>query len=174
MLLLRSAQADGAAFRRLYEQQSPLLYGVALRITRRPALACDAVHDALLQVWRNAARYDPMRGNARAWLLSLVRYRALDAVSRVGREAPAAELPEQADPDPGALDRLLSSEAGTALYRCLDGIDADRRRLVLMAFVDGLTHSELAARVSQPLGSVKSGIRRALQALRACLEGREA
>lgn len=174
LLLARCAQADGDAFRRLYEQQSPFLYGVALRITRQPALASDAVHDALLQVWRNAARYDPVRGNARAWLLSLVRYRALDAVGRVGREVQAAEVPEQADPDPGALDRLLSSEAGTALHECLRGIDPDRRRLVLMAFMDGMSHSELAARVAQPMGSVKSGIRRALQALRTCLEGRGA
>ena len=171
LLLARCAQADGAAFRRLYEQQSPFLYGVALRITRQPALASDAVHDALLQVWRNAARYDPVRGNARAWLLSLVRYRAVDIVKRVKKEGQAVEVPEQVDPDPGALDRLLSSDAGAALHECLRGIDPEPRRLVLMAFMDGLSHSELAVTVAQPIGSVKSVIRRALQVLRTCLEG---
>ena len=170
MLLTRCAQADGAAFRLLYEQQSPHLYGVALRVTGQPALASDAVHDALLQVWRNAARYDPARGDARTWLLSLVRYRALDAIGRIGREVQADSLPEEADPDPGALDRLLASEAGTALHRCMQGVDPDNRRLVLMAFLGGLTHSELAARLARPLGSVKSSIRRTLLALRACLE----
>ena len=171
MLLARCAMADGAAFRRLYEQQSPFLYGVALRITRQPALASDAVHDALLQVWRNAARYDPERGNARGWLLSLVRYRALDAIARTGREVLGAEVPEQADTDAGPLDRLLGSEAGSALHGCLQDIDPDRRRLVMLAFLDGLTHAEVAARVAQPLGTVKSSIRRALQSLRTCLDG---
>ena len=171
MLLARCAQADGSAFRRLYDLQSPRLYAVALRITRRPALAADAVHDAMLQVWRNAARYDPARGNAGAWLLSLVRYRALDSIGRIGREVPGEAVPEAGDPDPGPLDRLLATEAGTALHRCLATLDPERRRLVLLAFLDGLTHAEVAARAALPLGTVKSGIRRGLLALRSCLDG---
>ena len=79
MLLARCAMADQAAFRLLYDQQSPTLYALALRITRDASLASDAVHDAMLQVWRNAVRFDPARGSGRAWLVSLVRYRALDA-----------------------------------------------------------------------------------------------
>ncbi len=171
MLLARCAQADGVAFRRLYELQSATLYGVALRITRQPALAADAVHDAMLQVWRNAARFDPARGNARAWLLSLVRYRALDSVARVGREVLGIELPEVADTDPDPLDRLLATREGTALHHCLQQIEPERRNLVVLAFVEGLSHTEVAAHVRQPLGSVKSSIRRALIALRACLGG---
>ncbi len=171
MLLARCAQADGIAFRRLYELQSPMLYSVALRITRQPALAADAVHDALLQVWRNAARFDPARGNARAWLLSLVRYRALDSVARIGREVLGAELPEVADTEPDPLDRLLATREGKALHNCLQEVEPDRRNLVVLAFVEGLTHTEVAARVGQPLGSVKSSIRRALLTLRACLGG---
>ena len=171
LLLVRCAQADGAAFRQLYEMESPRLYGVALRITRQPALAADAVHDAMLQVWRNAARFDPARGNARTWLLSLVRYRALDAVARVGREVLGAEPPEVADTDPDPLDRLLATHEGAALHRCLQQVEADRRELVRLAFIEGLTHTEVAARVGQPLGTVKSTIRRVLATLRACLGG---
>lgn len=171
MLLARCAQSDGVAFRRLYELQSAMLYSVALRITRQPSLAADAVHDALLQVWRNAARYDPARGNARAWLLSLVRYRALDSVARVGREVLGAELPEPADTDPDPLDRLLATRDGQELHRCMQQVAPERRKLVLLAFVEGLTHTEVAQRVGQPLGSVKSSIRRALLALRTCLGG---
>ena len=156
MLLARCAQADGTAFRRLYQTQGSVLYGVALRITRDAALASDAVHDAMLQVWRNAARFDPERGNGRAWLVSLVRYR---------------EIPEAVDPDPLPLDRLQSSQEGRALHRCLEEVEPARRQLVVLAFVEGLTHSEVAARVRQPLGTVKSSIRRALLALRACLGG---
>jgi RNA polymerase sigma-70 factor, ECF subfamily len=169
MLLARCAEADGVAFRRLYELQSATLYSVALRITRQPALAADAVHDAMLQVWRNAARFDPARGNAKAWLLSLVRYRALDAVARVGREVLGVEMPEAADSDPDPLDRLLATRDGKALHYCLQQVEPDRRNLVVLAFVEGLTHTEVAAHVGQPLGSVKSSIRRALLALRACL-----
>jgi len=171
MLLVRCAQADGVAFRRLYELQSATLYAVALRITRQPALAADAVHDAMLQVWRNAARFDPARGNGRAWLLSLVRYRALDSIARVGREVLGVEAPEVADTDPDPLDRLLATRDGKALHHCLQEIEPDRRNLVLLAFVEGLTHTEVATRVGQPLGSVKSSIRRALLTLRACLGG---
>ena len=122
------------------------------------------MHDALLQVWRNAARFDPARGNARAWLVSLVRYRALDAVARTRREVPGRprRAPEQVDPDPDPLDRLLTTRAGQALHRCLAEVGADRRQLVVLAFIDGLSHSEVAARVGQPLGTVKSSIRRAL------------
>lgn len=169
MLLAQCARADGGAFRRLYELQAPYMYGVALRITRQPALAADAVHDALLQVWRSAARYDPARGNPRAWLLSLVRYRALDSVGRVGREVPGDAVPETADTDPDPLDRLLATESGFALHRCLTLLPPDRRSLVAMAFLDGLTHAEVAVRAALPLGTVKSGIRRALLALRECL-----
>ena len=173
-LILLSAQEDPDAFRKLYDQEGPRLYAVALRITRQPSLASDAVHDAMLQVWRNASRFDPERGNARAWLLSLVRYRALDMLARTRREIPGVKLPEQMDPDPGPLDNLLATTDGEALHRCLLEIDADRRGWVMMAFIDGFTHSEVAARVGSPLGTVKSGIRRALLALRACLTGESA
>ncbi len=169
-LLARCARQDKQAFRRLYEVQSARLYGIALRITRQPALASDAVHDALLQVWRNAAQFDPARGNADGWLLSLVRYRALDIARRHGREVSGMDIPERVDTDPDALDRLVAASDGVALRRCLGEMESGRRSLVTMAFVDGLTQTEVADRVSQPLGTVKSSIRRALRALRACLE----
>lgn len=169
-LITRAAQGDSAAFRRLYETEAPRLYAVALRITRRSSLAADAVHDAMLQVWRNAARFDPARGSGQAWLLSLTRYRALDAVARTHREVPATAPVEQADPDPDPLERLLRSRAGEALYRCLQLLPADRRHWIVLAFLDGLTHGEVASRLRQPLGTVKSGIRRALLTLRTCLD----
>jgi RNA polymerase sigma-70 factor (ECF subfamily) len=169
MLLVRCAQSDTSAFRTLYDQQSATLYGVAMRITRDAALASDAVHDAMLQVWRNAARFDPARGSGRAWLVSLVRYRALDSIGRTRREVQGAEIAEPVDPDPLPLERLQASRDGEALHRCLGEVEPARRNLVVLAFVEGLTHSEVAARVKQPLGTVKSSIRRALLALRSCL-----
>ena len=169
-LLARCALGDAKAFRTLYEVTSARLYGVALRITRNPALASDAVHDAMLQVWRNADRYSPERGNADGWLVSLVRYRALDIIRKHGRESTGVEMPEQVDSDPDALSRLVSQSDGAALRACLDTVDEGRRRLILLAFIDGLTQSEVAARVGQPLGTVKSTIRRVLIGLRSCLD----
>ncbi len=170
-LLERIGRGDRVAFRTLYDQQSSRLYAVALRITRQTALASDAVHDAFLQVWRNAARFDPARGNAEAWLVTLVRYRALDIARGRGREVSDEGMPEQVDPEPDALTRLSQGREARALHNCLAALTEERRRLIVMAFVDGLSHSEVAERTDMPLGTVKSWIRRGLQALRACLEG---
>ena len=170
-LLGRVAAGDRAAFRRVYDLQSARLYAIALRITRQGPLAADAMHDAFLQVWRNAHRFDPARGAAEAWLLGLVRYRALDIARRRVREVSDEDLPEPADDAPDPLARLADSRDAVALHACLEQLEAERRRLVLLAFVDGLSHSELAERVAMPLGTVKSVIRRSLQTLRQCLEG---
>lgn len=147
----------------------PRLYGLALRITRQPALAADAVHDALLQVWRNAAQFDHRRGSAEVWLASLVRYRALDIIRKRARETTVAEAPEEADSAPNALERLLETTAGQALHGCLQSLDERQRRAILLAFVEGLSHADLAVRLATPLGTVKSWIRRGLIALKACL-----
>ena len=171
-LLARCAQGDAKAFRSLYDASSARLYGVALRITRNPPLAADAVHDAMLQVWRNAARYDVERGNADGWLISLVRYRALDIARRQGRETTGVDMPERADEGPDALSKMLTDADSAALRVCLEQVEPPRRKLILLAFIEGLTQSEVAASVGQPLGTVKSSIRRALIGLRSCLEGR--
>ena len=169
-LLTRCGRGDAKAFRKLYDTTSGRLYGSALRITRGEVLASDAVHDAMLEVWRNADRYDPNRGNADAWLVSLVRYRAVDIVRKRGREIAGVETPEQIDEAPDAFCRLVTTAEGIALRTCLEKVALSQRRLVLLSFVEGLTHREIAARMGQPLGTVKSSIRRTLLALRACLE----
>jgi RNA polymerase sigma-70 factor (ECF subfamily) len=154
----------------LYERWSARLHGVALRITGQPALAADAMHDAFLQIWQQAGRFDPARGSGEAWLVSLARYRALDIVRRRGREVLTDDLPEQEDASPDALAVLAQSAAGAALHRCLGQLEPDRRELILLAFVQGLSHAELARRRNAPLGTIKSWIRRGLAALRTCLE----
>ncbi len=170
-LLWRIASGDRPAFRTLYDAQSPRLYAVAMRITRQPALASDAMHDAFLQVWRNASQFDSARGTPESWLLSLVRYRALDIARNRGREVLRDAMPEQVDPDPDALAQLVQRREAASLHQCLERLEPERRDLVALAFVDGLSHSELAERIKMPLGTVKSWIRRSLIALRACLDG---
>lgn len=169
-LLQHCASGDAASFRRLYDLQAARLHGIALRITRQPGLAADVVHDAFVSVWQFAASFDPARGSPEAWLTSIVRHRALNSVRRRGREITGIDLPEQADEDPDPLARLVGSTEGEALHRCLDELDEEKRHLISMAFINGLTHSELAQRLAMPLGTVKSSIRRGLASLRRCLE----
>lgn len=170
-LLLSCAAGDHSAFRALYDRWAARLHGIALRITRQSGLAADATHDAFVQIWQQAHRFDPARGSAEAFLVTVLRYRALDIVRRRAREVPGLEQDERHDDAPDALAQLVGSVEATELRRCLGLLEADRRRLVMMAFVEGLSHSELAEKLSLPLGTVKSWIRRALLSLRECLAG---
>jgi RNA polymerase sigma-70 factor, ECF subfamily len=170
VLLQRCADGDRVAFRLLYDRWGSRLYGVALRITRHAASASDATQDAFVQIWQQAPRFDDTHGEPAAWLISIVRYRALDIVRRQVRAVPGHEPPEdRADVGPDTLARLVSSADGAALNRCLSQLEDDRRRLVVMAFVDGLSHAELAQRLKVPLDTVKLWLRRSLVSLRACL-----
>jgi RNA polymerase sigma-70 factor (ECF subfamily) len=169
-LIRRCAEQDRAAFRRLYDRQAGRLHGIAMRITRQPALAADAVHDTFMALWQHAASFDPARGSAEAWLTSITRYRALDIARRRTREVTGLEMPEEADTEPDALAKLTGGAEVAALRRCLETLEPDRRGLVIAAFVDGLSHTDLAQKLAMPLGTVKSTIRRALAALKRCLE----
>lgn len=173
MLLARCARSDAHAFRQLYKLESSALYGVALRITRQPAMANDVLHDAMLQVWRNAGQFDAARGSGRAWVLSLVRYRAIDAARRARRETLMSDPPDLLDPQLDPFERLAETRDGRLLEHCLGRIEDRPRNLVELAFVEGLTHAQVAARVGEPLGTVKSVIRRALAALRSCMDDAE-
>jgi RNA polymerase sigma-70 factor (ECF subfamily) len=170
VLLQRCAQGDRAAFRALYDRHSPRLYAVALRITRHGNLAADTVQEAFIQIWQNAKQFDGTRGSAEGWMIGLTRYRALDLVRRAG---PALQ-PLGDEPDTEAydqLDKLENNADGRALRQCLERLEPNRRRLVVMAFVEGFSHAELAAQFVIPLGTIKSTIRRSLASLRECLEG---
>jgi RNA polymerase sigma-70 factor (ECF subfamily) len=169
-LLPRCAAGDHAALRRIYDLQAPRLKGLALRITGSAMLAEDVLHDVFLRVWQQAGQYDPARGTPRAWLTSLTRYRALDIIRRAGREIATASPPDAADEAPDAVARLVASAEGRALRRCMAALEPPRRRMIRLAFIDGMTHADIAAALDMPLGTVKSTIRRALAALRRCLE----
>ena len=170
-LVAESANGDHAAFQRLYELQAPRLYGLALRMTRDAGMAADALHDAMLQAWQKAARYDASLGSVEAWLVGLLRYRTIDLIRRYGRERPGLDAPdEEVDPEPDPLARLVSTDEGSALHRCLQALEERYRRVVVLSFMDGLSHTELAERLTAPLGTVKSWIRRGLLTLRECLE----
>lgn len=164
------ANKDHTAFQTIYKIHSRHLYGIALRITCHSARAEDAMQDALLQLWHNAGRFDASYGNAQAWLNSIARYRALDIVHRRGREVAYDDFPEQVDDTPDALAQLECAYNAEVLHRCLRELDVEGRRLLTLAFIDGLTHTELAVHVDRPIGTVKSSIRRSLSNFEAVLK----
>ena len=169
-LIAACANGDQAAFKRLYDLQSARLYGLALRMTRDAGMAADALHDAMLQAWQRAARYDAALGSVEAWLIGLVRYRSIDLLRKYGRERPGLDDGvETPDTDPDPLERLMSRDDGAALHACIETLDTRYRRVVLLSFMDGFSHTELAEHLSMPLGTIKSWIRRGLLSLRECL-----
>lgn len=157
--------------KRLYELQSRRLYGIALRIVRHPAAAADVLQDSFVQVWQNAGAFVPEKGSAAGWLTGIVRFRALDAARKAGREVLSDDpgLGDTAvESDPAAeIDAKVQSEA---LRRCLQKLENNQQRCIVLAFVEGYSHTQIAARLAVPLGSVKSWVRRGLVALKGCLQ----
>lgn len=172
-LLAACARQDRAAFQRLYELTSPQLLGVLMRILKGRALAEDALQDVFVQVWRRAAEFQGERGSSWAWLIAIARYRAIDLQRRERRLAGGGlDGVEDIAGDQEPHDDLMSlgRRAAVALDRCVAALQPQQRDCILLSYQGGLTHSEVAARIGEPLGSVKSWIRRGLTALRRCLE----
>lgn len=165
------ARGDAASLRRLYDHEAGFLLAVALRIVRRRDVAADILHDAILDIWERADTFDRSRGAGRAWITSIVRYRALKHIRAAGRETDldAAVGAEIADHAPGPFAALVTSQDGARLHGCLSLLGEDRRQVILLAYVDGLSQSELAERLGTPLGTVKAWVRRSLIALKDCL-----
>ena len=164
------AAGDRPALRAIYERQSVRLFGVANAILRDRDSAADALQDAFVKVARRAGQFDPARGDAEAWLAAIVRHAALDILRARGREIPSDDpaLGDQAI-SPEAEERLAASAQGRRLRDCLAGLEPRNREGIILAFVHGLSHPQIAARLETPLGTVKSWIRRGLLALRECL-----
>jgi RNA polymerase sigma-70 factor (ECF subfamily) len=169
--LAACARGDAGALRALYEREAPRLLGVAIRILRRRDLAEDVVHDSFVQIWQKSYQFDAARGSARGWIYTLVRRRALNATRTLGRElhlddAALADIPDAASD----LAGLMAQVDNDALARCLEELDLPKRSCIALAYVDGYSHAQIAARLDAPLGTVKAWIRRALDELRKCLE----
>ena len=172
--IARIVERDEAALGLLYDSLVGRVFGLALRITRQPATAEEVTEDTFWQIWRQAPRYDAQRGAAAAWVMTIARSRALDAVRRALPEshnedfdAAAAHWMSGAAGDP--QDLLSAVQEGHSVHRALTGLDPLPRQLVALAFFRGLTHEEIAGHTGLPLGTVKSHIRRALVSMRAAL-----
>ena len=167
--IARVVDSDQTALGLLYENLVGEVYGLALRITRRVQLAEEVVQDTFWQVWRQAPRFDPERGSAKAWVMTIARSRALDALRRIELNECKLE-PEtlallEASDDDIPPDLLVAMQQKHQLHTALASLDSMPRQLVSLAFFRGLSHDEIAGHTGLPLGTVKSHIRRALLTL---------
>ncbi len=174
-LLLRLLQKDVSAFEHLYDRHSRLVYGLVLRILQQASTSEEVVQDVFLQLWRNADQYDASRGPFVPWLCTMARHRALDHLRLKSerqrrREDQPDELPfvVVAAPDyEKALDEKRRAERVRALMASLT---PQQKRAIELAYFEGLSHSEIAATLQEPLGTVKSWIRNGLLRLKEGLQ----
>ena len=170
-LMARTALGDRRAFAALYTATAARLFGVSLRIVRERQLAEEVLQDSFVSIWSRASSYARDKGGPFTWMAAIVRNRSLDVVRRA-REEPdvdderAAKLVDESASPPREAEARAEAHS---LAHCMAELEAGERQAVALAFFHGLTHSELAAHLRRPLGSVKTQVRRALARLRECL-----
>ncbi|RJT15157.1 RNA polymerase sigma factor [Rahnella inusitata] len=171
-LMSAMAVGDRQAFEQLYRLTSPRLFAVALRMLRRHAWAEEVLHDSYITAWNRAASYNPALSSPMTWLTHIVRNRAIDWMR--GRDNQTDELDdsvadlyvEQSD-EP--LQRLQQDSDAKILANCLAHLPAEQRQSLILAYYQGLSHGEVSSHLQQPLGTIKSWIRRALEHLKSCV-----
>jgi RNA polymerase sigma-70 factor, ECF subfamily len=176
-LLSRVAMGDQAAFAEFYDLTSSHLYGVAVRILKDAAAAEEILQEAYVNVWHHAGSYEVAKSQPMTWLTSIVRNRCLDQLRRRevdtvtltsdDDDAPEYDVP---DDDMTPAEMLLAGAEARSVRDCVDALDAAPKQAIALAFYQGLSHAELAAHMRQPLGTVKSWVRRALERLKDCLD----
>lgn len=173
-LVAAMARREEHAAATLYDRHSAVMFGLALRMVGESADAEDVVLDAFSQAWRDAARYDTTRGTVAGWLTTIVRTRALDMIRARGRRARMMDTAGAQTDEPVAMGtgflqpdrRVDESDRVTAVAAALDILPLAQRRAIELAFFDGLTHNEVADRLREPLGTIKTRIRLGMQKLR--------
>ena len=177
-LLERIVAGDEQALEHLYDRYAAVLYGTAYRIAGERSDAEEIVLDAMSQAWRAAPRFQSERGSVIAWLTMICRSRALDLVRARGRRGRLASAAGIAEPDaapamgsgpPGPAGRVEQLERRSAVARALQGLSDPQRQAIELAYYEGLSHAEIAERLGEPLGTVKTRVRLAMQKLREML-----
>jgi RNA polymerase sigma-70 factor, ECF subfamily len=179
-LLSQIARNDEAAMAQLYDRTRHIVYGLVLRMLREQSAAEDTLQEIYLQIWRKAEAFDPARGSALSWIVTIARSRALDKLrsSRpfLSHDNSSEELDNFHSPYPDPEHISSVSERAEIVRRSLSQLPPDQRRVIEMAFFDGLTQSEIAIQTAIPLGTVKTRIRsgmRKLQEQLSVLDDRE-
>ena len=173
-LLQAVSRGDESALAALYDRYRLILFGLILRILHDRHEAEDVLQEAFLQVWRRANDFDPARGRAFTWLVTIARSRALDRLRMLGSRSRFIDADEQAGSDE-VLDtarELVRSETSEIVRRALRELPDEQRRTLLLAYFEGLTQAEIAERLGHPLGTVKTRMRSGLIKLRELLRDR--
>ncbi len=171
-LLVRVAQHDRAAFRKLYSVTSAKLYGVALRILKSEADANDALQVIYTRVWTRARRFDPQKGRGMTWLISIARNHAIDCLrSRdlTKDSVDRMEVEAVKDTSPTVETRLVARDELIRLNECFAQLDPDRASAVRKAYLSGSTYQELADTYGVPLNTMRTWLRRSIIKLRECM-----
>jgi RNA polymerase sigma-70 factor (ECF subfamily) len=177
-LLRAVARGDEAAFARVYDRYSAILLGLMLRILRSRPEAEDVLQEVFLQVWQQARSFDPARGRAFTWLATLARSRAIDRLRAVdSRERAAQRSAEEGRPPAeerqgGAEEDAIRAERAEAVRVALAELPEEQRQVLVLAYLDGMSQSEIAAAKNQPLGTVKTRTRTGLKRLSEALRSR--
>ncbi len=173
-LLRRIQRRDETALEELYDRQYTAVYSLALRIVGDRAAAEDVLSDVFWRVWRRAETFDPRRGSLTAWLLTITRRRALDELRMGARRerrerSPDAmgEVPQERAPSPEG--EALAGEVQEHVREALSALPPEQRGPIELAYFEGLTHVEIADRLQEPLGTIKTRIRAGMQRLRESL-----
>jgi RNA polymerase sigma-70 factor (ECF subfamily) len=171
--LLRTGKGDRSAFEAVYKATSAKLFGVCLRIFSDRNEAEEALQDAYITIWNRAASFEAGRASPISWLVTVTRNRAIDRLRAKGKAGLGSldEATDVADPTPSAEAQLVALGDDKLLYGCIDGLDGRDAHFIKSAFIGGATYADLATREGEPLGTIKSRIRRALMKLRTCMEG---
>lgn len=177
MLLARIARRDKTAFRQLYDIASPQIFGVLIQLVRMRPVAEELLQECFTSIWQHAGSYVSSKSQPMTWITSIARNRALDYLRSGYCKNTAFDDDEDRlcsipDETPVALDGMMAEAELKALRECLEGIEPMTARCIISAFYRGLTHDQVAAEVGAPLGTVKSWIRRGLERLRQCVDGR--
>jgi RNA polymerase sigma factor (sigma-70 family) len=171
-LLSAVARRDRIAFKELYGHVAPKLFAILLRILRNKAVAEDVLQDVFLRIWQNADSFSAEAGPAMGWLISIARNRAIDVLRSKNPAEPASET-DAADlfakiAEPGDRETQMMNIA--ALRHCLGEIEEPTRSCILLAYYEGYSREELAARFDHPVNTIKTWLHRGLAALKACLD----
>jgi RNA polymerase sigma-70 factor, ECF subfamily len=171
-LLQACAGGDQTALHGLYTETAPKLFGLALRILGRRELAEEILQDCFVSVWRSAHTFDPGRGTAMAWLARIVRNRCIDVLRQRGRETPLdhVSVEDLEDPLSSPADLAALNHDARRLQECLGELEENPRKIIALVYYEGVTYKEAAALVGEPLGTVKSWVRRSLVRLWGCME----
>jgi len=169
-LLNQVARGDADAFDTVYDQVSPTVFGIVRRVIRDPAQSEEVTQDVLLEVWRTAAKFDPGRGSATAWVTTLAHRRAVDRVRSVQKEADRERrLATAAIPYDEVAEAVEASLDRERVRRCLGSLTELQRESVTLAYYGGYTYAQVASLLGVPDGTIKTRMRDALIRLRDCL-----